>query len=347
MSRTIEERRSRWKGHGRAIAIGGLAFLLSAAACDPEPDEPEPQGDWQVLTEGERGALLSIWGTSPDDVWVVGADARDDTGPLVYRVRDGALTRLETGEPDGDLWWVFGFENGPVFMGGSGGVILRYDDGAFTKLDTPGVETVFGLWGATPEDMWAVGGATDSGGGFAWRLTGDEWVTEPSLPAEVETEGALWKMYGKAADDAWIVGSNGLSFHWNGTGLTAGDTGVGSSLFTVVATPDRYVAVGGFGSGIIVEDDGAGWVTMDLDASVPGMTGVSLADDGRGVAVGAFGTVVERRDGAWDFSETAAPTFEDLHATWLDPAGGVWAAGGNTAFIPLTAGVLLYRAPTP
>jgi hypothetical protein len=161
-----------------------------------------------------------------------------------------------TGEAQGNLWWVFGFAGGPIYMGGEGGVILRHQDGAFTRMATPGTDTVFGIWGATPDDVWAVGGASDSSGGFAWRLAGDTWTAEPTLPAEISSNAAIWKVFGTARmTRGWSAATASRS---TGTAPAhAGDTGVGSSLFTVHAQDGRYAAVGGLASGIIVEHDGA------------------------------------------------------------------------------------------
>ena len=94
-----------------------------------------------------------------------------------------------------------------------GGVILRHwpesagGDGSFTKMTTPGTGTVFGIWGATPDDVWAVGGDSSEIGGFAWRLDDDSWTPEPSLPGDVTANAAVWKVFGTAANDAWFVGS--------------------------------------------------------------------------------------------------------------------------------------------
>ena len=49
----------------------------------------------------------------------------------------GSWSRLTTGQ-SGDLWWVHGFAGGSLFMGGAGGLILRYDESGFTRMDTPG-----------------------------------------------------------------------------------------------------------------------------------------------------------------------------------------------------------------
>jgi hypothetical protein len=238
---------------------------------------------------------------------------------------------------------VFGFEGGPVYVGGEGGAILRYQDGAFTAMSTPGTNTVFGIWGASPDDVWAVGGASDATGGFAWRLQGDTWVEEPSLPADVPASAAIWKVFGRSASDAWLVGSNGVALHWDGSTLSPGDTGVGSSLFTVSANDQRYAAVGGLASGIIVEDEGDGWHNVTPEGALNGLSGVVLGAGDEGFAVGAYGQILARDAGGWHVEDTRLDLAQNLHAVWLDPDGGVWAVGGQTFTIPLTDGVLVHR----
>lgn len=283
-------------------ALLGLIFLGLAIGCDGGGDDA-PADEWQMVHEDLPGALLSVWGTSARDVWAVGADARDGTGPSVLHFDGDAWARVPTGQAQGDLWWVFGFEGGPIYMGGDGGVILRLEGESFTLMDTPGTDTVFGIWGATPDDLWAVGGASDSTGGFAWRLSGDTWTPEPSVPADVAAGAAIWKMYGASASDAWAVGSNGVALHWDGTAFAPGDTGIGSSLFTVHESAGRYVAVGGVASGFIVEYDGGAWHDVTPQPAPMGLSGVSLAPDDVGLAVGVFGAVFVQDASGWNVED--------------------------------------------
>ena len=55
-------------------------------------------------------------------------------GRVVEKEEDESCRRADPGQAQGDLWWVFGFEGGPVYMGGTGGTILRYapQDGSFS-----------------------------------------------------------------------------------------------------------------------------------------------------------------------------------------------------------------------
>src|SRR5688572_16486603 len=163
------------------------ALMLSAAGaltgCGPD-DAPAP-APWQQVYERLPGALLSVWGTSSSDVWAVGTAPAPGAAPTVLHYDGFRFEELDAGEP-GDLWWVFGFASGPVYLGGSGGLIVRYEAGVFTRLATPGTGTVFGIWGSSPDEVWAVGGeAGGSRGAFAWRLTGDSWQAAAGFPGEL------------------------------------------------------------------------------------------------------------------------------------------------------------------
>jgi hypothetical protein len=151
-------------------------------------------------------------------------------------------------------------------------------------------------------------------------------------------------VFGTRADDVWLVGSNGIALHWDGTTLTASDTGVVTSLFTVHASGSRFAAVGGLVNGVIVEYEGGSWRDVSPGLDVPGLAGVCLAPDDGGVAVGSFGGVyTRRRDGTWVEEDLGFDLERNLHGVWIDPEDGVWAVGGQTASSPLTDGVLIHR----
>lgn len=325
-----------------------LSVWVLVAACEGDPPA-EPVDTWQAVHRDLPGALLSVWGTAADDVWAVGADARDGTGPTVLHLDGTAWTSIPTGLTGGDLWWVFGFEDGPIYMGGDGGVIVRYAGGTFEVMTTPGVGTIYGLWGTSPTDMWAVGGESDATGGFAWRLVGDVWTPEASLPANVPTDAALWKVYGTATDDAWLVGSNGVTLRWDGAALVAVDTGVGSSLFTVHERDGLYAAVGGLASGIIVENTGGpSWTNVTPEPPPPGLAGVTLGPEGSGIAVGFEGSVYTRSTAGWLSEDPGLQVRQNLHGSWIDDEGGLWTVGGQTLTPPFNEGVMLHRgAPVP
>ena len=105
----------------------------------------------------------------------------------------------------------------------------------------------------------------------------------------------------------------------------------------------RLAAVGGLGTGVVLENDGAGWrdVTPDGTPHVMGVwTGSQAA-----YAVGVEGAVLRREDDTWEHLDTGIDMAEALHAVWQDPEGGVWAVGGQVLAPPLVDGVVLYRDP--
>jgi hypothetical protein len=332
----------------RSFSASSYATALGVALCFASgcPGD-DPGAEWQIVHEDLPGALVSVWGTSASDVWSVGADARDGSGPLVLHYDGTAWERIETGQTAGGLWWVFGFEGGPIYMGGEGGVIFRYEGGTFTPMTTPGIGTIFGIWGASPDDVWAVGGSSEAAGGFAWRLVGggDTWTE--ALPPDPERP-AVWKVWGTRTDEAWLVGASGLSLHWDGSALTPGDTGVGSSLFTVHTNGIRYAAVGGLTNGIIVEYADGAWHNVTPSTTLPALAGVCLGTNETGIAVGAYGGVYVRDAEGWHEEDMGFFLMESFHGSWIDPDGGLWAVGGQLFSRPFTAGVMVHRGePIP
>lgn len=327
----------------RAIRSGHHVYLAGAlcvlpVACGSADDREE---EWELVSRRLPSALLSVWGTSERDVFAVGSDADDGLGPAVLHYDGDAWTRLETGQ-EGDLWWVFGFEGGPVYMGGEGGMILRYQAGSFARMATPGTGTVFGIWGPSADDVWAVGGSLGgASGAFAWRLAGDAWELAPGFPSRLAARDAIWKMYGRSADDAWMVGTNGKTVRWDGASMIEATSGAEEPLFTVHADVGRFAAVGGFGAGKIVENGGGGWVDVS-PTGAPGLIGVWLSPEGD-YAVGQQGAIYERGESGWSAVDVGLYFDESFHSVWVDPSGGVWAVGGHVLAFPLKDGVILHR----
>jgi hypothetical protein len=323
-----------------------LALLVTACGDANEPESAR----WQAVQRGLPGALLSVWGTSAEDVWAVGAVPAPGESPTVLHYDGAGWASLDTGT-DTNLWWVYGFEGGPVYFGGEGGVILRRDadaddaGGDFVRMDTPGQGAVFGIWGSSPTDLWAVGGTPGgASGAFAWRLEGQRWLEAEGFPAELTGRAALWKVFGRGPSDVWLVGTDGNVLYWDGTMLAESTTGIMESMFTVHANRERFVTVGGFGTGLILENDGSGWQNASPPGA-PSFIGVCL-DDAQGYAVGELGAVYARGEDGWRAEATGIDLELDLlslHSVWIDPEGGVWSVGGKIRTPPLSDGVMLRR----
>src|SRR5262245_9943896 len=112
-----------------------LTLILGSAACGSDEQAPTPANwTWSLLESNRSGALLSVWGTRHDDVWVVGGDQGDGLGPTVLHFDGKESTVMATGETEGNLWWVTGLQDGPIFMGGDDGLVLRHEQGRFEHM---------------------------------------------------------------------------------------------------------------------------------------------------------------------------------------------------------------------
>jgi hypothetical protein len=308
-------------------------LALALAGCEPS---------WAVVHRDLPEGLLSVWGRGADDVYAVGSDAGE--GPLVLHYDGQSWERLATGVR-GDLWWVNGRAEGSIFMVGAAGMILRYDGTSFTRMDTPAdTGTVFGVWMAAEDDVWAVGGSGDREG-FAWRYVGTAWAPI-DLPG-IDGRG-LFKVWGNGPDDVWLVGAadeaRGLTaavYHWDGTALSAVETDFGSTLIAVHTDGDRAVAVGGSGTAGVLELEGGAWVDHS-PAFIPQMAGVWLPPGDGGWSVGYQGVILRGNGGEWVEQETEFSFVPAFHSVWVDDEGGV---GGQVIASPISRGVVVHRGP--
>jgi len=202
-------------------------------------------GDWSAMTTPAAASrtLNGIWGSSTSDVFVVGSRG------LVWHWNGAAWSEmlLPTITASPDLRAVWGPVGGPVYAVGSAGAIVRFDGTDWIEDDRV-AEDLVGIWGTGPADIWAVGvrgliahydgtawddshalggnlpsnvaGIWGSGpnqifvvgGTTVWRYDGAAW-TATALP----TAAAANAVWGRAANDAYIVGATGMAFRWDGT----------------------------------------------------------------------------------------------------------------------------------
>lgn len=329
-------------------------------ACHVQPDclardhmctVGQTRGRLRPVLDNLPAALLSVSGTGPKDVYAVGADPKDGSGPLVLHYDGTGWDRLATGA-GGDLWWIGVAPIGNAFLlSGDGGLILRYDlaSHAFTRDVTPGVERIYGTWGASPSDIWAVGADVDrpDGGGVVWHYDGAAWS---AVDLSALREGGipqLFKVWGRAADDVYAVGFRGIVLHWNGRAWSVVTTPNVNDrqLFTVHGNAARVGAVGGFfAEALLLEREGAGDFLLANPSNSPQLNGVFYSADEHAVAVGNGLSVATRDADGWvTVDEGSDDQGRDFHAVWVDGEDGIWAVGGDLA--DLVNGVVRYGGP--
>jgi hypothetical protein len=293
------------------------------------PGEPKAQ----LVFAGLRTSLMSVSGTSANDVYAVGADLGAGDGPNVLHFDGTRWRRVATGLGAADLWWIsVATVEGRFFLAGADGLVAQFDpqDGTFERFETPGSETMFGVWPAGESVAFAVGGDLDQpdSGGVIWRYDGESWTVEDV--GEVGGDGlpTLYKVWGRGPDDVYVVGRGGLILHYDGESWTRATAGTSRTLFTIHGAGSRVCAVGGLVDGVIVETDGVEFQDR-TPAGALQLNGVFLAEDGSGAAVGHEGRLLKRTPAGWLGTSVSFDTIREWHGVWIDPDGGVWTVGGD------------------
>ena len=307
-----------------------------------------PEMTWSTVVEDYGpGALLSGWSGGADDLWFVGGEMHK---PLVLRYEGDSWSTLDPGTGE-QLWWVHGFTGGPVVVVGDRGTIARYDEGAWEQMPTGlTAVTLYGVWGSSPDNMWAVGGPyalADMGQpdpgpdsdpeseprrDILLHYDGTAWtqVALPELPERSVAAQSFFKVWGTGPDDVFVVGGGRLILHYDGTQWEVQDTGPGSQLlFTVTGRgPDDVWAVGGGATAVLLHYDGETWTEVELPPFSPQVIQGVWTAPGRPVYVSGFnGFLAELSEGQWQVADLF--TVHPLHAVLGDDSGGIWAAGGN------------------
>ncbi len=332
----------------RFFWIGLVWLAVSSAGCPgeegPEP-EPAPEGVvWEEAfdTTG-AGSMSGVWGSAPDDVFVVGGD---EARGVVFHFDGAAWTPMEIPEVP-LLVWVFGFGPSDVYAVGVGGGAIHYDGEAWSRLET-GTETdLWGVFGFAPDDIWVVGGDVFEGEPVLLHFDGQGF--EPvALAPEQNPQGvsAIFKVFG-IDGRLFAVGQRGLILELVGGQWTRQGAGAEANEDFVSlwgTSQDNIVAVGGRSNARIARFDGQTWRTL-APSGLGGLNAVFMTKEDEAVIGGVFGFggVFALGDEVVTSEDTTAAL--DLHAIWGDGAGRFYAVGGN--FRPPFKGVALVRRPGP
>ena len=339
-------------GDTDSAAVTSTGVTTTTGATDsetaPTTGTASTTGDasaWEIGLQlgGERGALLSVWGPAPDEVYAVGGQLRSptDSSGALYRFDGAAWSEqpLPAGTPM--LHWIFGVDGDLWTVGRDGAALRREGDGWVTH--PTGVDTIlWGIWGPGRDQLWTVGGDGVDDDPVLLRWDGAAW-SSVALPPTGPSTG-LFKVWGSGPDDVTAVGDRGLALHFDGDAWAVQPTADLADLISVWGRgPGEHLAVGGRANGRVARWDGSSWSGETF--SVPGLSGVWMDPSGAATVVGMQGSIASLAPGSMELEPQESPTLLLLHAVFGFVDGPRFAVGGSLAGPPPYVGVIVQSLP--
>ncbi|MEE2645303.1 MAG: hypothetical protein VYD19_10255 [Myxococcota bacterium] len=343
----------------RFVSAVHLLALSLCFGCASESDEvveadlnPPPEARWSDSARfEEEGALLNIWGDARGEVYAIGGQPEQS-----------ALFTLSD-EPEEPRWRPLAHPAGPLLnwshgvgtrqwvVGNEGRILSRRDAGEWAEEESTTTRHLWGVWAASEEEAWAVGGdpLDESSTPALLHYASGSWRSVELPPLDRGGVRALFKVWGSAADRVFAVGAKGILLAYDGsvwsqqTVTPVEDSPpITDDLISLWGGPDESViVVGGRANGVIVRfDQELSWRGMILPG-VPGLNGIWMDAQGVSTAVGLRGVTLRVEPGGFDFSYERSENTTLLHSVWGAPDGRRWAVGGSLDSLPPWEGVIL------
>ncbi len=180
---------------------------------------------WKKMLSPSVKDWYAVWGNGPDDVYAVGAGgqiAHWDGQDTVKWSWKAVGTHI-----DGSMRAVWGLTPDDVWMVGELGLIYHNDGTGWTQTPIPDYQpdetakpykiktTLLAIWGATWDNVWAVGEPDSKGKGVLVHWDGSAWGYDPSFADEGRTVRAMW---GWSQDKILMAGTQGMVLRFDGQG---------------------------------------------------------------------------------------------------------------------------------
>lgn len=254
---------------------------------------------WSVSKTGISKNINDLWGSGPSSVFAVGPE-----GLIAWY--GGASWTQQQSPAKVDLNGVWGFGADDAVIVGDAGTVLRFDGITWKQVPVTGTTAdLFDVWGASPDEMWAVGFYT------MLRWDGATWAPVPAtLGSTAKSWTAIW---GADKNTIFAVGSFGQVSMWNGSKWTAQTSGTSQTLRGVWGSGPADVWAVGDG-GTVIHWDGVAWTLNKPDtiASLRGVWGTGPSDV---TVVGSDGTILRWDGSAWQKKGVGAFR-NQLEAIW-------------------------------
>ncbi len=315
-----------------------VGVALVSLGCPATEDDPFPD-DWEESLKVDQsvGAFFSVWGAAPDDVYAVGGN--NDKGVLYHFDGTSWSPEAVPGSPP-LLNWIDGSAGDPWIVGNEGVAMVRTDE-SWERRDTPTSQPLWGVWATSSSEVWAVGGdPLTQDPGVVVHYQGGSW-TEVELPELDRPSRALFKVWGTAPDNVYVVGDGGVILHYDGGSWVQQSSGTTKDLISLWGTgADEIVAVGGRSNATIARFDGQQWTSEVGTES--GLNGVWVDSSGKAHVCGQLGRVGVVDRGASTY-ESQTITNLVLHGAFGFDGGPHFVVGGSLDRNPPWEGVILLR----
>lgn len=316
--------------------------------------------NWNPVSTPAVRELRAIWGTGPDNIFVVGDDG------LVTHLEGAQWEQthmpLLIGTFPFDFYDVWGSGPNDVYVAGwvdevyngesvGGGRIYHYNGTDWTESFSADWIHPFKLWGSASDNIFAVdsynilhfdgtdwttvynGSISDIWGtgkehvfavgrnGTIVHYSNGNWTPLASSP----TTNSLTSIWGSGPDDIFAVGHAGTIVHYNGTTWTTMDSPVTGHLTSVWGTgPDNVFAVGENGQSIYY--DGDNWVNLPFSeaGNIRDIWGTGPHEV---FAVGSNGLMARYSGNA--LFPIDVPSMTSLYDIWVSASNDVFAVGDD------------------
>jgi hypothetical protein len=303
-------------------------------------DPPAPHR-WRVSASlGEDvGAIFSVWADGPETIMAVGGQPLDG---VVYEYKAGTWVEdvtITSVVPR--LNWVHGIGDFRVVVGYYGAIVHRVG-GVWVPQMSGAAAPLWGACGASADDLWAVGGSVaDEAPPVLLHYDGDAW-TQVDVSALAGSSRALFKVWGRAADDVFAIGAGGLILHYDGVAWTREPSPAEVTLIGIHGDEDEVVVAGGRSSGVVLRRVDGVWERLDF-VDDEGFDGAWIDEEGYATVVGRRGAILHFAPDAAAWAHEESGVEDELHTVFGVPGGGpVFAVGGRFDSAPYT-GVILVR----
>ncbi|MCI0451193.1 MAG: hypothetical protein L0Z51_02240 [Candidatus Latescibacteria bacterium] len=342
------------------VRIAGMAGfgLAGAAVCSDQGFVAIILGStWRVLNTGRSVNFNAVWGTSPNDFYVVG-----DRGCVLHW--DGAaFTDIDTGYSD-EFTAVWGAGTDDVWFCARS-ILVHWDGAAATPYESPALPsgTYYAIHGSSSTNVYAVGfnGLVARWDGASWSsvttglvattlnavfVTGDEVFIGGSNKKLWHYDGTSWSSFtattssafddfsvvtGTGASAVYALGQARLMYRWDGTNWSDFSDPFFNSTYNFfsgyaygvgLATGGDYNAA----SSNVAIYNSVSWAPLSDGVASDALWDVWTFDANHAYAVGDGGTILERDAAGWS-NVTHGLTTESLYTVWASSGSNVYAAG--------------------